>query len=174
MRYVTDHPDLVLRAAQPADAETLLELIRGLAIYEHLEHEVEATPEQLRATLFGERRYAEAVIAEWQGQPAGFSLYFHTYSTFLGRPGIYIEDIFVLPTLRGHGIGSALLRFVAAVAVERQCGRLEWAVLDWNEPALAFYRANGAMPLEEWTTQRVTGQALLDLAARSHARPDAP
>ncbi|KAF0094750.1 MAG: N-acetyltransferase Ats1 [Puniceicoccaceae bacterium 5H] len=171
MRIATSIPELALRAAGPEDVDTILELVRGLAEYEHLEHEVVATPEALRETLFGERRYAEVVLAEWEGQPAGFSLFFHNYSTFLAKPGIYIEDIFVLPAYRGRGCGSALLRFVAAIAVERDCGRLEWAVLNWNDPAIAFYRANGALPLEEWTTQRVTGQALVDLAARSLAKP---
>src|SRR6187402_597263 len=135
-----------LRAATVNDVPLIRELIEGLADYERLRHECHATDELLRASLFGERAYAEVAIAEWDGVPAGFALYFHNYSTFLARPGIYLEDLFVRPTHRGRGIGEALLRHLAALAVTRDCGRLEWSVLDWNEDAIGFYRKLGALP----------------------------
>jgi GNAT superfamily N-acetyltransferase len=162
----TRDPRTQLRFATPADVPVILALIRGLAEYEKLAHEVVADEAQLQATLFGERRVAEVVIAEHEGKPAGFALFFHNYSTFLARPGIYLEDLFVMPELRGRGIGETLLAFLAKIAVERGCGRFEWSVLDWNEPALRFYRRLGAVPMDEWTVQRVTGDALAALAAR--------
>ena len=146
--------------ADQSDVPLLLRFIRDLAVYEKLAHEVAATEEGLRRTLFGEHRYAEALIARLEGTPVGFALYFHNYSTFLGKPGLYLEDLFVDPAHRGKGIGKALLRRLAAIAVERDCGRLEWAVLDWNAPAIAFYRSLGAAPMHDWTVFRLEGAAL--------------
>lgn len=156
---------MTLRSATSADVPLILDFIKGLAEYEKLAHEVVATEESLHATLFGERPYAEVVIGEHEGEPVGFALFFHNYSTFLGRPGIYLEDLFVRPAWRGRGFGKALLTFLATLAVERGCGRLEWAVLDWNEPAIRFYESLGAQPMDEWTVYRITGEALERLAA---------
>jgi GNAT superfamily N-acetyltransferase len=158
--------DFIIRPATAADAPTILAFIRLLAEYEKLAHEVTATPEQLRAQLFGAKPAAEVVLACEAERPVGFALYFTNFSTFLAKPGIYLEDVFVLPEARGKGYGRALLIHLARLAVERGCGRFEWAVLDWNQPALDFYRSLGAEPLSEWTGQRVTGKALTDLAAR--------
>ncbi|HET8773038.1 MAG TPA: GNAT family N-acetyltransferase [Thermoanaerobaculia bacterium] len=160
-------PMLNLRTAVEADVPLILQFIRDLAEYERLLDACVATEESVRETLFGERRYAEVIIAEHGGQPAGFALFFHNYSTFLSRPGIYLEDLYVRPELRGHGIGKALLARLASLAVERKCGRLEWAVLNWNEPAIRFYRSLGALPQTEWTVYRVTGEALDRLAEHS-------
>ena len=154
-----------IRTATEHDVQTILEFIRGLAIYEKLLHEVKADEDALRETLFGDRPYAEVIIGEANGKPVGFALFFHSYSTFLGQPGIYLEDLFVLPDHRGNGYGTALLRRLAQIAVERECGRLEWSVLDWNEPAIQLYKKMGDVPLDEWTTMRVTGDALIQLAA---------
>ena len=156
--------DLTLRNATENDVPLVLQFIRDLAEYERLAHECFATAESVRETLFGGRPYAEVIIAEHDGAPAGFALFFHNYSTFLARPGIYLEDLYVRPELRGHGIGKALLARLAALAMERKCGRLEWAVLNWNEPAIQFYRSLGALPQDQWTTYRVTGEALEKLA----------
>ncbi len=156
-----------IRPALASDVADILRFIRELAIYEKLEHEVVATEAQLRATLFGPRPFAEMLFLEEEGQKAAFALFFHNYSTFLGQPGIYLEDLFVLPEKRSRGYGKRLLAEIARLAVERGCGRLEWSVLDWNEPALRFYRRLGASPMNEWTVQRLTGQALLDLAGHS-------
>lgn len=156
---------LRLRPAEAADVPVLLGFIRKLAEYERLSHECVATEAALTATMFGPRPWAEAVLAEWAGVPAGFALFFHNYSTFLARPGLYLEDVFVLPEHRGRGIGKALLRHLAKLAVERGCGRFEWSVLDWNEPSIAFYRSLGAVPMSDWTVMRVTGEALERLAA---------
>ncbi len=156
---------LRLRPAEAADVPVLLGFIRKLAEYERLSHECVATEAALTATMFGPRPWAEAVLAEWAGVPAGFALFFHNYSTFLARPGLYLEDLFVLPEHRGRGIGKALLRHLAKLAVERGCGRFEWSVLDWNEPSIAFYRSLGAVPMSDWTVMRVTGKALERLAA---------
>jgi len=157
--------ELCIDAAQPGDAGTLLQLIRGLAEYEKLSHEVVATEALLREQLFGPRPAAEALLARVDGQGVGFALYFTSFSTFVGRAGIYLEDLFVLPQQRGRGYGAQLFRRVAQIAVARHCGRMEWSVLDWNEPALAFYRRMGAQPLSEWTMQRLTGAALLRVGA---------
>jgi len=165
----TSDPRTVLRFATASDAPTILALIRGLAEYEKLLHECIADETALARTLFGDRRYAEVVIAEHEGRAAGFALFFHNYSTFLARPGIYLEDLFVRPELRGRGIGETLLAFLAKLAVERDCGRVEWSVLDWNEPAIGFYRKLGAVPMDEWTVFRVTGPALVELAGRFDA-----
>ncbi len=158
---------LSIRAATEADVSQILAFIRGLAEYEKLADAVVATEEGLRQSLFGPRPYAECLIADWQGEPAGFALFFHNFSTFLARPGVYLEDLFVKPELRGRGIGQGLLSRLAAIAMERDCGRLEWSVLDWNEPAIGFYRSIGAEPLDEWTIFRLRGEALSRLAARS-------
>ena len=151
-------------SATEADCATILELIRGLAEYEKLADHVTATVEQLRETLFGARPAAEVLLARVDDVSAGFVLFFPNYSTFLAKPGIYLEDLFVKPEFRGRGIGLALLRSLASLAVERGCGRVEWAVLDWNAPSIAFYQKLGAVPMDEWTTFRLTGEALRRLA----------
>lgn len=167
-------PALQLRAARPDDVPLIRTLIEGLAEYERLRHACVATDEKLAATLFGPRPAAEVVLAEWEGAPAGFALFFPNYSTFLAAPGTYLEDLFVLPAFRGRGIGRALLAHLAALTVARGGARLEWSVLDWNADAIRFYRAQGAVPQDEWTVYRVTGQPLLDLAqgAASHGTHD--
>ena len=154
-----------VRRASEGDVPLILSFIRELAAYESLSHEVVATEEDLRANLFGEHRYAEVLIAEHDGAPAGFALFFHNFSTFLGRPGIYLEDLYVKPEFRGSGIGRKLLGRLARLAKERDCGRLEWWVLDWNEPSIGFYEKLGAVPMEDWTVYRVSGTALEDLAS---------
>jgi GNAT superfamily N-acetyltransferase len=153
-----------IRPATAADVPLVLRFVRELAEYEKLTHEVVATVDGLRETLFGAAPKAEVVFAMVDGAEAGFALFFHNYSTFHGRLGIYLEDLYVRPELRGHGVGTALLRHLARLAIERDCRRLEWSVLDWNEPALAFYRAIGARPIEGWTVHRVDGDALAKLA----------
>ena len=153
-----------IRAATVEDVPLILRFIRRLAEYERLAHEVVATEDGLRHWLFGARPAAEVVIAEWGGEPAGFALFFHNFSTFLGRPGVYLEDLYVEPEHRGRGIGKALLAHLARLAVERGCGRLEWWVLDWNEDAIRFYRSIGAVAMDEWTVHRVAGDALTALA----------
>ena len=158
---------LQIRNATEADVPLILGFIRKLGEYERLTQEVVATEEQLRATLFGARPVAEVLIAEWEGTPAGFALFFHNYSTFLAQPGIYLEDLFVDIEHRGRGLGKALLRRLAQLAVERGCGRLEWSVLDWNEPAIGFYKKLGAKPMDEWTIFRVTGAALKSMGELS-------
>jgi GNAT superfamily N-acetyltransferase len=155
---------LNIRTATPADLDTIDHLIRALADYERLSHEVGMEKEQLGRYLFGERRYAEVLIAEEEGEPSGFALFFHNFSTFVGRPGIYLEDLFVLPERRGSGTGRALLKRLAEIAVERDCCRLEWAVLDWNTDAIGFYERLGARPNSDWTIYRITGEALRQLA----------
>lgn len=154
-----------IRPATRADVPLLLELIGGLADYEHLRDELHATPELLEEHLFGDRPAAEAVIAETDGEPVGYALFFPTFSTFVGRPGLWLEDLFVLPAHRRGGVGHALLAHVAGIAVARGCGRLEWCALDWNEPALAFYRGLGARRLGEWEQHRLDGAALTRFAA---------
>ncbi|MBI5285799.1 MAG: GNAT family N-acetyltransferase [Chloroflexi bacterium] len=157
----------MIRDATPADTPAIAALIRALAEYERLAHEVTLDEGDLRAHLFGERRYAEVIVAEDEGEVIGFALFFHNFSTFLAKPGLYLEDLFVLPEHRGRGHGKALLARLAAIAVERGCGRLEWSVLDWNEPSIQFYRALGAQPMDEWTTYRLIGAALHALASAS-------
>lgn len=159
-----DTPAITLRPATRADIPQILDFIRGLAEYEKLAHEAVATPALLETHLFGERPAAEVVIAEADGVPVGFALFFHSFSTFLGQPGLYLEDLFVLPGHRGLGIGRRLMVHLAQLAVARGCGRFEWSVLDWNEPAIRLYRSLGAVGLDEWTVQRVTGDALQALA----------
>lgn len=155
---------LHIRPATPEDVPSILSFIKDLAEFEKLSHEVVATEEKLRATLFGERPVAEVLIAEWESEPAGFALFFHSYSTFLAKPGIYLEDLFVRTQFRSKGIGEALLRELASLAKKRDCGRLEWSVLDWNERALKFYRGLGAKPQDEWTVQRMTEEVFTKLA----------
>ena len=155
-----------IRPATEDDVPIILSLIRELAAYERLSHEVVATEGLLRESLFGERRGAEVLIACCKGAPAGFALFFHSFSTFLGRPGIYLEDLYLKPEFRGRGIGRALLAHLARLAKERGCGRLEWSVLDWNEPAIKLYKSIGAVPMDEWTVYRLTGEALETLAIR--------
>jgi GNAT superfamily N-acetyltransferase len=154
----------MIRSANPSDISAIAGLIRALAEYEKLSHEVVLREEDLRQHLFGERRHAEVVLAEDGGQVAGFALFFHNYSTFLAKPGLYLEDLFVLPQYRGKGHGKALLSHLAKLAVERGCGRFEWAVLDWNTPAIEFYKSFGAAPMHDWTVFRVTGEAMKRLA----------
>jgi len=154
-----------LRAAGPADTPRILRSIRALGEYERLQSEVVATEASLMATLFGERRYAEVVLADYDGAPAGFALYFHNYSTFLARPGLYLEDLFVDPPFRRHGVGRALLRHLARIAAERGCGRLEWSALKWNRLAIDFYLRLGAVAMDEWCIYRLSGEPLQRLAA---------
>jgi GNAT superfamily N-acetyltransferase len=156
--------EITVRPAAEHEVHIILQFISDLAKYEHLEHQVIATEASLRDTLFGDRPYAEVVFACLNGDPVGFALFFHNFSTFLGRPGIYLEDLYVRPEARGHGVGRRLLKWLAATAVSRKCGRLEWAVLDWNEPSIQFYRNLGAVAMDEWTIYRVTGPALANLA----------
>ena len=164
-------PGLRLRPAGAADAGLILELIRELAGFERLAHEVVADAAALRRHLFGERPAAEVLIAEVDDAPAGFALYFPTFSTFVGKPGLYLEDLFIRPAYRGRGIGRAVLVHLSRLAVERGCGRLEWSVLDWNERAIGFYRELGARPMSDWTVFRLDGEALETLASASPSAP---
>jgi GNAT superfamily N-acetyltransferase len=161
-----DKPPQALRIdpAGPGDAALVVALVRELAEYERLLHEVRITPDDVVRDLFGPRPYAEAVVAREGDQAVGFALWFHNYSTFAGRPGLYLEDLYVRPAFRGRGHGEALLRYLARLAIERGCARFEWSVLDWNAPAIAFYRKLGAVAMDDWTVQRVTGPALRALA----------
>ena len=158
---------LHIRPATPADAATIAGLVRDLADYEKLLHEARATPEDFRRELESDNPVIRVLIAEWDGQPAGFALYFFNFSTFVGRPGLYLEDLFVRPMLRGHGIGRALLRELARIARDRHCGRMEWAVLDWNEPALRFYQSLDARQMKEWIVHRLTPVEIEKLAAEA-------
>lgn len=160
-------PTFTIRSARPSDTKTILDLIRQLAAYEKLLHEVVGDEALLERHLFGPRPAAEVLIAERGETPVGFALFFSTFSTFLARPGIWLEDLFVVPEARGQGIGKALLSKVAEIAYERGCGRLEWSVLDWNEPAIGFYKSLGAVPMDEWTTYRLTGEALAKVAKQT-------
>ena len=159
-------PAFRIERATERDVPLILRLIKGLAEYEKLTDEVRATEDDLRRSLFGPNPSAEVVVGYAGDEPVGFALFFHNYSTFLARPGMYLEDLFVLPAWRGHGYGRQLLAHLATLAVERGCGRLEWAVLDWNEPAIGFYKSLGAKPLHDWTVFRVTGDGLHQLAAQ--------
>lgn len=156
-----------IRPALAADAALIATLIRELAEYEKLLHECHVTAEAIAQSLFGSKPQAECVIAERNGTAVGFALFFHNYSTFLAKPGLYLEDLFVRPEARGHGVGKALLAHLAQLAVARGCGRFEWSVLDWNAPAIAFYQSLGAKAQDEWTIYRVTGEALTKLAAQA-------
>jgi GNAT superfamily N-acetyltransferase len=156
----------MLRRAAPADLDTIIELVHALAEYERMPEAVVLDRQAFAAFLFGPRPYAEVILAETPaGTSAGFALFFHNFSTWEGRPGIWVEDLFVRPDLRGRGYGTALLAEIARLAVERGCARLEWSVLDWNEPSIAFYRSIGAIAMDEWTNQRLAGDALRALAA---------
>jgi GNAT superfamily N-acetyltransferase len=157
-------PPIEIRTATVDDVPTLLRLIKALAEYEKLTDEVVATEASLRDSLFGPTPHAEAVVAYVGAAPVGLAVWFHNYSTFLSRPGLYLEDLFVLPQWRGHGIGRALLAHLARIAVARGCGRMEWAVLDWNVPAIGFYRRLGAQPMDQWTVFRLAGESLERLA----------
>jgi GNAT superfamily N-acetyltransferase len=154
-----------IRPAVPEDVATILGFVRDLAEFEREPDAVEATEAMLHRALF-ERRVAEAVISEIEEKPVGFALFFHNFSTWTGKPGLYLEDLYVAPEARGAGVGTALLRHLAGLALARGCGRFEWAVLDWNTPAIDFYRAVGAVAMDEWTVQRVSGEALIKLAGR--------
>ena len=154
---------LAIRPGEKADVPVIAHLIRELARFEKLEHEVVMTEDLLARNLFGPHRYAETVLAEDGGKPIGFALFFHTFSTFLGKPGLYLEDLFVVPEQRGSGVGRALLRELARIALERDCGRLEWAVLNWNRDAIRFYERLGAIPNSEWNVYRLAGEALTTL-----------
>lgn len=158
-----------IRPALESDLHLVMQFIRDLAEYERLAHEVSNDEESMRAALFGDRPYAEVVIGYYDNEPAGFALFFHNFSTFLGKPGIYLEDLFVRPELRGHGVGKALLAHLAGLAIQRRCGRLEWAVLDWNEPSIGFYKSLGARPMDDWTVFRMTGDSLEALAGNAIA-----
>lgn len=155
---------LTIRSARPGEAALVLAFVRELAEFERLAHEVEASDQDIDAALFGDNPRAFCDIAEWEGEPVGFALWFYNFSTFRGRHGIYLEDLFVRPAARGKGVGKALLSGLARRCVAENLGRLEWWVLDWNENALRFYRSLGALPMDEWTVQRVTGEALVRLA----------
>jgi GNAT superfamily N-acetyltransferase len=169
---MTTNPEDRLRIvpATKSDIPLILALIKELGEYERLAHEVVATEEILTETLFGDRPYAEVIIAYFDNEPVGYALYFHSFSTFLGRPGLYLEDVYVRPSLRGKGIGKALLATLARIAVDRKCGRLEWAVLNWNEPAIGFYKSLGAKPMDAWTVYRMTDEPLAQLASSSRHR----
>jgi GNAT superfamily N-acetyltransferase len=164
MKIDTKLPGFQIKLAEPDDTSLILSFIKELAAYENLSHEVVADEATLRQSLFGERRVAEVIIGLFEDKPVGFALYFHNFSTFLGKLGIYIEDIYVKPEMRGRGIGSIMFSYLAKLARERNCGRLEWWVLDWNQSAIDFYKKLGAVPMAEWTVNRLTGEALEKLA----------
>ena len=159
-RFATPVPDMYFRFASREDVPVLLALIRELAEFEKLLDHVAADEATLSEELFGSRRVADVVIAELKGEPVGFAVFFHNFSTFVGRAGLYLEDLYVRPHARNKGIGRSLIQFVAKLAVDRKCGRFEWSVLDWNTRAIEFYRSLGAVPMSDWTVQRVTGDAL--------------
>jgi GNAT superfamily N-acetyltransferase len=166
--------DLAIRPATADDVPLILAFIRELAEFERLTHEVVATEDDLRRTLFGEHPYAETIIASIGAEPVGFALFFHNYSTFLARPGLYIEDIYVRKAHRGKGIGRAMFAHLARLAQERRCGRLEWWVLNWNERAIRFYDNVGAQPMSDWTVYRLTGEALAKLAGEGESKSAPP
>ncbi len=152
-----------IRSAEESDVKLILQFIQGLGAYEKLSHEVVATEEKLHKTLF-QQKMAEVIIGDYDGKPVGFALFFHNYSTFLGQAGIYLEDLYILPDMRGKGFGKKMLSQLAKLAIERDCGRLEWSCLDWNEPSICFYKGLGAKSLDEWTIFRVTGETLKEMA----------
>ena len=166
MIITTALPDFQIRHASVEDCPLILGFIKELAEYEKLSHEVVATPAILEESLFGETPYAHVIIAEYLGKAVGYALFFHNYSTFTGRPGIYLEDLYVQPEYRGKGFGKSLLSYIAKLAVDKNCTRVEWSVLDWNEPSIQFYRSIGAKPMDEWTVQRLDGEALDEFAAQ--------
>jgi GNAT superfamily N-acetyltransferase len=159
----TNIPHYKVRKAKPGDEKILCDLIKELASYENLLDEVEATEERIRETIF-DKQYAEVLIGEYDGKPISYALFFHNYSTFLTKPGLYLEDIYVKPEYRQLGIGKLFFQILAKIAVERDCGRMEWTCLDWNEPSLKFYKKMGAMPKSEWVIHRVAGNGLQQLA----------
>ena len=165
------NPDLAIRRARPGDAPAIVAMIRALADYEKLGHLCSGTPQELEAALFGAAPAAEVLLGEIGGRSAGFALFFPTFSTFLARRGLWLEDLFVYPEFRGRGLGRALIGAVAQIAVERGCGRFEWAVLDWNAPAIGFYESLGATVMPDWRIVRVTGPALAGLAGPSGSAP---
>ena len=167
MQPTTRNSDFIIRPATGKDCSAILAFIKQLAEYEKLAHEVVATEEQLMKTLFSEHPSAEVIIAEYQNMPVGFALFFTNYSTFLAKPGIYLEDLYVQADMRGRGFGKKLLAHLARLAVERDCGRLDWWVLDWNQPAIDFYQSLKAQPMEGWTVNRLSGEALATLASQS-------
>ncbi|MEI8046850.1 MAG: GNAT family N-acetyltransferase [Bacteroidota bacterium] len=152
-----------IRPAEESDVKLILQFIKGLGEYEKLSHEVVATEAKLRKTLF-EQKMAEVIIGEFGGEPVAFALFFYNYSTFLGQAGIYLEDLYVIPEMRGKGFGKTMLKHLAKLALERDCGRLEWACLDWNEPSICFYKGLGAKALDDWTVYRVTWETLIEMA----------
>ena len=164
MKQATSIADFTIRSATVDDCSLILGFIQELADYEKLGHEVVATPATLEETLFGKKAYAEVTIGEYQGEAIGYSLFFHNFSTFTGRPGIYLEDIYVQPKMRDKGYGKLMLAYIAKLAVQRDCTRVEWSVLDWNEPSIQFYRSIGAAPMNGWTVQRLDGSKLTDFA----------
>lgn len=164
MNITTTLPGFTIRKANFSDCKLILSFIRELGEYEKLSHEIVATEETLAETLFGKRAFAEVLIGEVNGEPVGYALFFHNFSTFTGRPGIYLEDLYVRPQRRGLGFGKCLLAYIANLAVERQCSRVEWSVLDWNEPSIEFYRSIGAKAMDEWTVNRLHGEALQNFA----------
>jgi len=164
MNQPPDEARFRIRSATASDVPVVLALIKELAAYERLSHEVVATEDDIHRALFSSRPVAEAVIGEYEGQPVAFALFFHNFSTFRGRPGLYLEDLYVTPEFRRRGLGRRLLIHLARLAVERRCGRMEWSVLDWNDPAIQAYRRIGAVPLDEWTVYRLAGDALERLA----------
>lgn len=157
---------LNIRIAEEKDAELIFHLISELAEYEKMSNEMVTDVDTLQESLFGERQFAETIIAEYEGSPVGFALFFHNFSTFVGRPGIYLEDLFVKPDYRGKGIGAALFTTVAKLAEERNCGRMEWSVLDWNEPAINFYKKLGAVAMKEWSTYRLDEKTLESISEK--------
>jgi len=159
--------EIEIRPATPQDVPLILTFLRELATYEKLAHEVVATDADMHAALFGERPVVETVIGSLDGEPVGYALFFPTFSTFLGKPGLYLEDLYVRPAARGFGVGRSLLEHLARLTVERGWGRLEWSVLDWNEPSIAFYKRMGAKPMDEWTIFRLTGESLHRLAQKT-------
>ena len=166
MMQQAENNTFTIRRAEKEDVPLILDFIEKLAEYERLSHEVVATRADLEKYLFGEERVAEVLIGYEAELPVGFALFFHNFSTFLGKPGIYLEDLFVLEEHRGKGYGTRLLASLASIAIERNCGRLEWAVLDWNEPSIEFYKSLGARLMNEWIVNRVTGESLAELAAK--------
>jgi len=160
----TPIPGLILREAIDKDVLLILDFIKALAEYERMSNEVMATEETVRKTLFGVKSYAEVILAEYGGKAVGFALFFHNYSTFVAKPGLYLEDIFVYPDFRGKGIGKLMMKYLARLAVERDCGRFEWSCLKWNTPSLDFYNSLGAVPMDDWVTLRISGEKLINLA----------
>ncbi|HWT27772.1 MAG TPA: GNAT family N-acetyltransferase [Mobilitalea sp.] len=165
MLNASEQNDFILRFAKREDAALILNFIRELAAYEQMEDQVTATEASLIETIFNQKK-AEVIIGEYQQKPVAFALFFHNYSTFLGKPGIYLEDLFVKPEMRGKGFGKTILSYLANLALERNCGRLEWSCLDWNEPSIKFYKQMGSIPMDEWTVYRVSGDALENLSGR--------